>query len=62
VPTLHDASDKSLGQVPVGAGATSATVPATIDGGQIASIHFGVNGATIKTWNFCITKLTLSYQ
>jgi hypothetical protein len=59
---FHDGTDTSMGQVTVAAGATSVSVPATIDGGQIASIHFVANAATVKTWNFCITQLTLSYQ
>jgi hypothetical protein len=59
---FHDGTDTSIGQVDVTAAATSVTVPATVDGGKIASIHFVVNGATIKTWNFCITNVTLSYQ
>jgi len=37
---FHDGTDTSMGQVTVAAGATSVSVPATIDGGQIASIHF----------------------
>jgi hypothetical protein len=59
---LHDVTDKSIGQVSVVAGATSVTVPATTDGGAIASIHWVANASIVKTWNFCITKLTLSYQ
>ena len=60
---FHDNTDKSLGVlVPVTAGATSVDVPASIDGGAIASIHWVANASTLKTWNFCITKLTLSYQ
>jgi hypothetical protein len=59
---FHDGTDTSMGQVTVAAGATSVSVPATIDGGQIASIHFVANAATVKTWNFCVSKVTLSYQ
>ena len=62
VVDFHDAGDKSIGQVIVAAGATSVAVPATTDGGAIASIHWVANASTLKTWNFCITKLTLSYQ
>jgi hypothetical protein len=46
----------------VAAGATSVAVPATVDGGKIASVHFSMNGTTVPTWSFCISKLTLSYQ
>ncbi|MGC4064987.1 MAG: hypothetical protein QM784_10160 [Polyangiaceae bacterium] len=59
---FHDGADKTIGQTPVAAGATSVAIPSTIDGGSVASIHFVVNGSTFKTWNFCITKLTLSYE
>jgi hypothetical protein len=59
---LHDAADLSLIALPVSAGATSVAVPGTVDGGKVASIHFSVDGATIKTWNFCVSQLTLSYQ
>lgn len=59
---LHDAADLSLMTLPVPAGATSISVPATLDGGKIASIHFTINGSTIATWNFCVSSLTLAYQ
>jgi hypothetical protein len=58
-----DVGDLALGSVTnVAAGATSVSVPATIDATKIARIKFQMNGATIKTWDFCFQKLTLSYQ
>jgi hypothetical protein len=62
VVDLHDAADLSLVTLPVAAGATSVAVPATVDGGKIASVHFSMNGTTVPTWSFCVSKLTLSYQ
>jgi hypothetical protein len=59
---LHDATDVSLVTLPVTAGATSVAVPATVDGGKIASIHFSMNGTKVPTWNFCVSMVTLSYQ
>jgi hypothetical protein len=59
---LHDDADLSLMTLPVPAGATSIPVPAAIDGGKIASIHFTIDGTTVVTWNFCVSSLTLSYQ
>jgi hypothetical protein len=56
-------ADQLLGSVPsVAAGATSVSVPATVDASKIARIKFQMNGTTIKTWDFCFQKLTLSYQ
>jgi hypothetical protein len=58
-----DVGDLLLGSVPsVAAGATSVNVPATVDASKIARIKFQMNGTTIKTWDFCFQKLTLSYQ
>jgi hypothetical protein len=58
-----DVADQPLGSVAsVAAGATSVSVPATFDASKIARVKFQINGTTIKTWDFCFQKLTLSYQ
>lgn len=62
VVDLHDAADLSLVALPVTAGATSVTVPASVDGGKIASVHFSMNGTTVPSWSFCVASVTLSYR
>jgi hypothetical protein len=60
---FSDISDQALGSVTsIATGATSVSVPATFDASKIARIKFQMNGATVKTWDFCFQKLTLSYQ
>lgn len=59
---FHDAADKTLGTTPIPAGGTSVTVPPTIDGTKIASVHFLVDGTAVPSWSFCLTQLRLSFQ
>ena len=60
---FSDVSDQLLGTVTnIAAGATSVSVPTTFDASKIARVKFQMNGATIKTWDFCFQKLTLTYQ
>jgi hypothetical protein len=42
--------------------ASRESVPTTFDASKIARVKFQMNGATVKTWDFCFQKLTLSYQ
>lgn len=62
VVDLHDAADLSLITLTVAGAATSVAVPASVDGGKIASVHFSMNGTTVPSWSFCVSKVTLSYQ
>jgi hypothetical protein len=59
---LQDAADTTVGRVDnLAAGATSALVPATLDTSKVASVHFQLGGS-VKTWDFCLSKVTISYQ
>lgn len=59
---FHDTADKTLGTAPIAAGATSVTVPPSIDGTKIASVHFLVDATAVPSWSFCLTELKLSFQ
>ncbi|HVY25343.1 MAG TPA: hypothetical protein VHB79_02285 [Polyangiaceae bacterium] len=59
---FQDAADASLGRVDgLAAGATSLVVPANIDTAKAASVHFQFGGA-VASWDFCLSKITISYQ
>jgi hypothetical protein len=60
---FDNAADVDLARVDnLAAGATSVTVPATVDASKVASIKFSLSGATNTSWNFCLTSLKVSFH
>jgi hypothetical protein len=60
---VKNASGPALGSVAIAAGATSVTVPATVDGSQIAALEWSFPASSVTTnWNFCLTGLKLQYH
>jgi hypothetical protein len=61
--TVKNGAGPALGSAAVAAGATSVTVPATVDGSKIASLQWSFPASTVTTaWNFCLTGLKLEYH
>jgi hypothetical protein len=59
---LQDAADLPVGRIDnIPAAATSAMVPANLDTTRVASVHFQF-GSAVTSWDFCFSKVTLSYQ
>jgi hypothetical protein len=59
---FESAASQPLGQVVLTAGATSAAIPSSVDATKIAAVQFSFNAATIPSWNFCLSSVTISYQ
>jgi hypothetical protein len=60
---VKNVSGLALGSVAIAAGATSVTVPATVDGSKIAALEWSFPASSVTTsWNFCLTGLKLQYH